>query len=321
MEPNSLLAFKAIALAETLSAVEKRVASAIIDHFNRATGQCDPGINRLAGLLQISRSSVIRAIAKLERLGFLRRTRHGGHFHRNSYEPCWTRFEEAEAAWSARRRESRIAFRAKLTPSRSQARHRDDRGAATQTCLKNPPQETLGAETGSKCRDRQSPGQSREQLSEGRELAAAPRSTKTQSCSRTSSERTTLHSVSSSASPSRRAVRSVAEWRWNTALLNAFGADPPTYARIVEAMTPELQAEATNAECSRHGDGLRLILERLRSLADGVGSGEAAAAIPSPAHGSFLRDADAGISDREGSPVSDDFESLNLAKAQPKLED
>ena len=38
---NTFIAFKAISLADDLSGTEKRVAAAIIDHFNRKTAQCD----------------------------------------------------------------------------------------------------------------------------------------------------------------------------------------------------------------------------------------------------------------------------------------
>lgn len=313
---DTLLAFKAIALAEILSTAEKRVAAAIVDHFNRNTGQCDPGINRLARLLQISRSSVIRAIAKLERTGFLQRTRHGGHFHRNSYEPSWARFEDAEAAWSARRRESRTPFRARLTPSRSHARNSDDLNGATQICLENSSQQTFDAETGSKRCNRQSPWQGRKQLSKGHELAAPSRSTETQSCSGTSSRLTTSHPASWSVSPSRRAVRSAAEWRWNADLLNAFGADPLTYARITVAMTHDLQEEATDAEMRRHGDGLHLILERMAPVIEAARCSDAAKAASSPEHGSFPGTCEAGISDRESSPVTGDFQSLNPTKEE-----
>ena len=48
---DTLLAFKAIALMPKLSAAERRVAAAIVDHFRRGDGRCDPGVERLANLL------------------------------------------------------------------------------------------------------------------------------------------------------------------------------------------------------------------------------------------------------------------------------
>lgn len=73
---DMLLAFKAIGLSEQLSSNEKRVAIAVMDSFNRKTGQCDPSLNRIAYLLGLSRSTVIRSVLKLERLGYIIKTRH-----------------------------------------------------------------------------------------------------------------------------------------------------------------------------------------------------------------------------------------------------
>ena len=50
---DTTLAHKAISLCAELSGTEKRVAAAIIDSFNRKTGQCDPGYGRIAHLLAI----------------------------------------------------------------------------------------------------------------------------------------------------------------------------------------------------------------------------------------------------------------------------
>src|ERR1035437_5639506 len=87
-----LIAFKSISLAPDLSVTEKRVASAVIDHFNQKTTQCDPSLDTLAVLLGIYRRTVIRAINNLVGLKYFRRVRHGGNFHRNFYEPLWPRF-------------------------------------------------------------------------------------------------------------------------------------------------------------------------------------------------------------------------------------
>jgi DNA-binding MarR family transcriptional regulator len=95
---DMLIAFKAISLTPDLSVTERRVASAIIDHFNKRTTQCDPSIDTLAALLGIDRRTVIRSVNRLVSLKYFRRIRHGGNFHRNFYEPNWKRFREVEAA-------------------------------------------------------------------------------------------------------------------------------------------------------------------------------------------------------------------------------
>ena len=94
---DTLIAHKAISLCEDLSGSEKRIAAAIVDHFNRKTGQCDPGLARIASLVGVSERTVIRAVAGLSKKGYIRRLRHGGKFHRNQYEPDWERFRAMEA--------------------------------------------------------------------------------------------------------------------------------------------------------------------------------------------------------------------------------
>src|ERR1700739_2163451 len=103
---DTLLAIKAINVAPDLKARDKQVACALIDHFNRKTGQCDPGLERIAELLQVSTRTVMRSIERLEKARLFRVTRHGGHCNRNSYEPRWDRFQEFARAWDKRFTES-----------------------------------------------------------------------------------------------------------------------------------------------------------------------------------------------------------------------
>jgi AraC-like DNA-binding protein len=93
---DTTLAFKAISLSEMLTSTEKQVAAAIIDSFNRRTHQCDPSFDRIAHLVGKSRRTVIRAVQRLQGLRFLVKVRHGGHAHRNSYEPNWPHFRQLE---------------------------------------------------------------------------------------------------------------------------------------------------------------------------------------------------------------------------------
>jgi hypothetical protein len=103
----SLIAHKAINLAGDLSASEKRVAAVLVDCFNFKTHQCDPALNTVAKLLRLSRRTVIRAISALVLKGYLRKKTHGGYFHRNSYEPIWSRFQLDEENWVTHRKQSR----------------------------------------------------------------------------------------------------------------------------------------------------------------------------------------------------------------------
>lgn len=95
---NVLIAFKTIALADDLSATEKRCAAALLDHVNRRTGRCDPGIDGLAELLGLDERTVKRAVRALHLKGYVSKIRHGGLSHRNAYVPVWTRFQAFEAA-------------------------------------------------------------------------------------------------------------------------------------------------------------------------------------------------------------------------------
>jgi len=97
-----LLAIKAINLHASLSKSARMVAGALIDHFNRKTGQCDPSVGRLATLLGINRATVMRATTELEKFGLFAKLSHGGYSHRASYQPQWQVFREFEDDWSER---------------------------------------------------------------------------------------------------------------------------------------------------------------------------------------------------------------------------
>lgn len=144
----SLIAHKTINLAGDLTASEKRVAAVIIDSYNFKTGQCDPGLNTLSKLLRISRRTVIRAVAKLVKNGYLRKVRHGGYFHRNSYEPVWARFAVDEQGWSAHRKASRFKKRApRMSLSMEPPCHIDSDTSGIQTYPLNIIPETSDAAT------------------------------------------------------------------------------------------------------------------------------------------------------------------------------
>ena len=99
---DTLLAYKALSLVPGLTVADRRVAAAIIDHFNHEDGRCDPSVERLVDLLGLNRTTVLRSIRALDRLGLIRKVRHGGYSLRNSYEPVWTRFREIEEVWKTR---------------------------------------------------------------------------------------------------------------------------------------------------------------------------------------------------------------------------
>jgi hypothetical protein len=95
----TLLALKVLTLVPELNASDRRVAGALLEHFNRNTAQCDPGLPRIADLLGLSTRTVMRSNRRLEAARLFKKTRHGGRSHRNSYEPNWARFQELEGVW------------------------------------------------------------------------------------------------------------------------------------------------------------------------------------------------------------------------------
>ncbi|WP_375142294.1 helix-turn-helix domain-containing protein [Bradyrhizobium sp. CCGB12] len=242
---ETLLAHKVINLAAELSGAEKRVAGALIDHFNRRTGQCDPSLNTLADLIGMSRRTVMRAVARLERLSLFRRVRHGGKFHRNSYEPIWSSFREAEDRWNARRKFRKQKFASlDVSPSTGQTRHPEGDGHGHQTYSRNPPYKTLAAKR-----------------PEGSAARAAPARGLTTELPRkefkASNSRVTTMSSSNVA-------RIAAERRWSDNLRCELSTKVAVYGAIVDFIDEPLRSAATEAELNCRGAGLRLVLQRYR---------------------------------------------------------
>src|SRR4051812_48497456 len=93
---DTLLAIKVINLVPDLRPSDRRVGVALIEHYNRRTGRCDPGLERIATLLSISTRTVIRSTERLHVMGLFHKVRHGGWSNRNSYKPNWVRFAELD---------------------------------------------------------------------------------------------------------------------------------------------------------------------------------------------------------------------------------
>jgi helix-turn-helix protein len=68
-----------------------RVADILIDCFNLETGRCDPSTARIARRCGLSRRSVRRATAALDKAGLIVMRQHGGRAHCNAYVPDWDR--------------------------------------------------------------------------------------------------------------------------------------------------------------------------------------------------------------------------------------
>ena len=248
-----LIAFKSISLAPDLSVTEKRVASALIDHFNRQTTQCDPSLDTLAILLGILRRTVIRSVNRLVLFKYFRRIRHGGKFHRNFYQPLWPRFRELEAEWKIRRLNHSQRYReGKLSLWQGPPGHPAGGNDVTQTSLINFSKGSL-------------PVASVRDDPQGQNASSNPKglTRKEQHSSIPHPNRPMFHVKDAC---SRDAANAAAERRWNIALQNRFVSAPKEYGEIISAIDPAMQVAATEAELKRRGSGLRYILDQLKSL-------------------------------------------------------
>ncbi|MBS0247559.1 MAG: helix-turn-helix domain-containing protein [Proteobacteria bacterium] len=255
MRPQRLditLAFKAISLSEVLSGTEKQVAAAIVDSFNFRTQQCDPSFDRIAHLVGKSRRTVIRAVERLETIRFLTRTRHGGHFNRNAYQPNWAQFRSIESHWSARRKTRH--WGQNLSPSNvTPASHLSSDTTGTQTIQFNHSSET-------------SPTAGAIPERSGNRF-------KQESGLPTCIARSELRQPRSTGQPRRfspavftdpaAAARLAAERRWNSQLTARLRDRPELFEQAIDAIDQQLQGRATEAEMTRKGTGLPYILDQL----------------------------------------------------------
>jgi DNA-binding MarR family transcriptional regulator len=228
---DTLLALKAISLAAGLKENDRRVAAALVEHFNRETSQCDPGLKRIGDLLGISTRTVIRSIQRLEVAGLVRKVRHGGHLNRNHYELVWSRFQEIEAEWRERFGRSAQSRVTEMSPAGCQPCHVAGDSPGTQTCTTN-----LLNQTCSK------------RLPKKEEVGIA----------------FVLSSTAEGGTRSAEVARVEAERRWTNALHERFAHLPVTYGEIVELIDTAMQEAATDAEMRRRGSGLLHILRVLR---------------------------------------------------------
>jgi hypothetical protein len=186
----------------------------------------------------------MRAIKRAEQLGFFKKVRHGGNYHRNHYAPAWPQFRRFEESWRQKKREHRLRHkRANMSPLQGQKSHSAGGEVAPQTCLINNSLETC--HSGLAHKDHYQP-------------YSSTRITR-QSLQRLNR---TVHVKHTS---SHEAVRDAAQRRWDNAILKRFSGQP-VYARIVNAIDPALSDAATKVEMEKPGRGYWYILEQLARL-------------------------------------------------------
>jgi predicted transcriptional regulator len=262
-ENDILFAHKALNVIAGLTDATKRVAGAIIDHFNKRTGQCDPSIERLATLLGIDRATVLRATEKLNELGFIEKASHGGKSHRAAYLPKWELFRAIVEDWDARMKTGE-AHRPVGTPgetrsspnvagvrrSRSQACDVKGRRDATQTLRSNQSKEPIEGERVEKPQEKpqtQSAREAQRGLWRGSKPVA---------------QRSLLLPISGGRDSSHTdAARAAAERRWY-AQVHALG--ERAEADVLEWITSDKMEAATEAEMQRRGDGLAFIVSTMQ---------------------------------------------------------
>jgi hypothetical protein len=223
---DTLLAIKTINLADGLRPSDRRIAVALIEHFNRRTGRCDPGIERLSKLTNYSIRTVLRSTAHLQTLGLIGKVRHGGHANRNRYEPNWQKIAELGAKWEERLRAGSRSRSAKLSPATGQPRPLDGDSGVTQTYRDNLIKRTC------------------QTALEGNRMARAGRR--------------------DPSIPSSTAWRSAAERRVSQEIDRRFASDIAAYAQVIGAIDSSLMNAATEAEMKQRGSGIHLIIEHLR---------------------------------------------------------
>ena len=139
-ENDILFAYKALSIAPGLSNAARQVAGALIDHFNRNGGRCDPSVERLAKLLEMHRATILRATAELTKkgVGLFEKSSHGGYHNTASYQPKWHRFRKVVEEWKFKMQGDKPRENvAEMRPSTSQDCDVDGRKTATQTNLIN----------------------------------------------------------------------------------------------------------------------------------------------------------------------------------------
>jgi hypothetical protein len=237
---DTTLAHKGVALTPELSSTEKRVASAIIDSFNRKTGQCDPSFDRIAHLLSIGRRSVIRAVKKLESARFILKVRHGGKHHRNAYLPNWPLFRGLDNAWSARQKTRHWDSSPKVAPLWCQGLVFPSGEGGTQTnLLSNQSKETSGGNAN--------------QRTSGNPEARASEITNSVDSTKKKTPTYVSHT----------AALAAAERRWFNDLTKRYANNKGAYVQILDAITSEIAIAATQAEVNSRGAGLAYIEDAL----------------------------------------------------------
>lgn len=111
MSRRLAVARRALNLTPGLTRNAVRVAGAILERVNKASGRCDPGLTGIGERLGVSTRHARRGVRELEMAGLFVVRQHGGGDHRNAYLPVWERFEAVTRHWEAGMSGSSLSMR------------------------------------------------------------------------------------------------------------------------------------------------------------------------------------------------------------------
>ncbi len=264
------IATKVAATPGSLSTAARDTLSVLLEHFNRKTSRCDPGYGRLAAIAGCSRRRMMRGVAQLAQLGLICKKRHGGLSQRNSYEFLWPRFREIEVGRQAHFRSGgRPPAVTAVSPEPGQSCHLSGDTGGAQTFLKNPFEEPSAVEpdpssaapvfSGRGLPDGSKTGDAGQRSAFADAGKPHSRSLPCVGLKHFQARANSFPARTSSAA----AARTQAERRWNNDLIKRYSGDSSGYEAAVEAISPELQLAATEAELCRAGAGITVLLNAL----------------------------------------------------------
>ncbi|MBB5044025.1 helix-turn-helix domain-containing protein [Shinella fusca] len=250
------LGFMAFGALADLTSNERRVAFAILDHYNKRDGRCDPSGERLAKLLEMDRTSVVKAVSRLCNVfGLFEKVSHGGHNHCASYRPQWRRYREIMGEWNAKARGRDPRSNMAKSPQATWRNHHTERGEiTTQTDLINRIDKYGNSGRAAPSAEPPTDDLRQDQRSQARVETV------------NGLLRGSLKRVNGGRSPSHASVaRQQAEKRLDADLISL---GLHAHADAMNRMDEGTQADAVDAEMHRRGAGLALLQERL-----GLGGG------------------------------------------------
>lgn len=246
---------KTLLLWPGLASATRTVGGALLDHYNRQTGQCDPGLDRLAKLTGLARRTVVNSVDELDALGLFVRDIHGGKFGRNAYRPKMGTVRTFINGWDARMKT------AEPPPKTAKQARKDKVGG----CRKLHHEQCRNLHLGSaeNCTQTYSINLSKEPTATEPEKPTSPQVENAEGA-RKGNQASSLQSLLSRSLPSiQKPTRATTAREQAERRIHDYfhGRGPRTYEAFCEAATPGQDAyeNAVSAEMSSRGKGLTVM--------------------------------------------------------------